>query len=460
MSKFTGRCGALLAIAVISGGVVHGADPGAAASGTPAAVPAPLTPPQMRADLVYLRDEIGSKDKSFDARGRRQFEAIICEAIDHVDSLTAPQFGLTVARALAASHNSHTAAPPYSLFHALPLRFAWFSDGLYVVKAHPDFANLIGVRVEKFGSLSAEQVLQRLSPYLSGRPEWQRASSPLWLMFLEPLYAIGASSSQEEATLTFRMKDGTAQTLMLHAAPSRDPTKNYGLWSPFIPDAQTLPGRWPHALDGLAAVPLAYQPPVDIAGQMIGGDQRILYIRSNLVDSIGSGSFDQHLAAVQQIILKEHPQNIVVDLRFNEGGDFFNTLLMSEALPNLVPQKGRVFVLVDGVTHSAAIVTAARLRYFGAGRTLFVGTPMADHGDFWAEGGNERLPNSRISVSYASQFEDWARGCTDLDKCYWASVAFGVRNVSLAPDIRVEPTFADYVAGRDPLLEAALLRAR
>ena len=449
MCMFTRRSAAPLAIVLILGGTVNASDLTAVH----------LTPAQMSSDLIFVRDEIGSKDNSFDARGRAQFQEILNEAIDHVDELTAAQFGLVVARALAASHNSHTQAYPFPLFHALPLRFWWFADGLYVVKAHPEFASLIGARVEKFGSLSAEQALEALRPYMTGRPEWQRVSSPRWLMFLEPLHAIGAGASWEEVAMTFRMKDGAVQTLAMHAAPSRDPSRNTDAWEALTPDARALPGRWPQALDGIA-VPLAYQPPVDIAAQMIGGDKRILYIRSNFVDAVGGGSFDQHLIPVQQLLLKEHPQNIVMDLRFNEGGNFFNTLLLSEALPHLVSRNGRVFVLVNAVTHSAAIVTAARLKYFGAGRTLFIGTPMSDHGDFWAEGGMERLPNSRIEVSYASQFEDWSKGCTDLDKCYWASVAFGVRNISLAPDVHAEPTFAEYVDGRDPLLDVALRLAR
>ena len=241
----------------------------------------------------------------------------------------------------------------------------------------------------------------------------------------------------------------------MHARPSPDPTSNHDLWAALIPDPQSLPGRWPHALDA-TTVPLAYQQPVDLSGEMIGGSKRVLYIRSNHIGSTGGDSFEQKMLAIQQMLLKERPTNIVVDLRLNTGGNFFNTLMLSEGLPRLVGKDGRVFVLVDGVTLSAAIVTAARLKYLGDGRTLFVGSPVADPGGFWAEGGSLNLPNSGIRVSYASQFEDWSKGCDDLDKCFWASVAFGVKNVSLTPDILVEPSFSDYAAGRDPALAAAL----
>jgi hypothetical protein len=41
--------------------------------------------------------------------------------------------------------------------HNLPLRLWWLRDGLYVIKSHPDFAELLGARVEAFGSLTAER---------------------------------------------------------------------------------------------------------------------------------------------------------------------------------------------------------------------------------------------------------------------------------------------------------------
>jgi hypothetical protein len=421
--------------------------------------PAPsLTGPQMRADLIYLRDVFGGKDKSFDARGRADFNAFIDDAVTQVDSLDVPQFALDVARAVAIPHNAHTAAQPEAFFHSMPLRLWWFSDGLYVVKAHPDFANLIGARIEKFGALAPEEALRRLQPYISGHEEWTKCYSASWLTFLEPLHAIGASTSDEKATITFRLADGTERTLPMRARPSPDPTPTHGLWAALIPDAKSLPGRWPHALDA-TTVPLTYQQPVDLSGEMISAGKHVLYIRSNYIEATGGDSFDQRIGAIQQLLLKERPTDIVVDLRLNTGGNFFNTLMLSEGLPRLVQKGGRVFVLIDGVTLSAAIVTAARLKYFGDGRTVFVGSPVADPGGFWAEGGNMTLPNSGIRVSYASQFEDWSKACDDLDKCYWASVAFGVKNVSLIPDIFVQPSFADYAAGRDPVLDTALARA-
>ena len=421
------------------------------------AVRGELSPAQMREDLVYLRDTFGARDKSFDTQDRVALNALVNDAIAHVDSLDMTHFGLLVARAVAISRNSHTAAQPLLLFHEMPLRLWWFADGLYVVKAHPDDAELIGARIDRIGDLTPEEALTRLTPYLSGHKNWVKVLSSVWLTFLEPLHAVGASQSDVEVAIAVRLANGTQKTVTLHAQPSVDPSPTRDLWGALIPDDKLLPGRWPHALDG-AATPLAYQPPVDFAGEMIGGGKRVLYIRSNVIVPLGTETFDQRMAPVLQTLMKERPTNVVMDLRLNTGGNFYNTLLLTEGLPRLVPKTGHLYVLMDGVTHSAALVTAARLKYFGEGRTVFVGSPVSDPGDFWAEGGDMTLPNSHMAVSYAAQFEDWEKGCDDLDKCFWLSVAFGVKNVSFVPDILLEPTFRDYAAGRDPVLDAVLAR--
>jgi hypothetical protein len=77
-----------------------------------------------------------------------------------------------------------------------------------------------------------------------------------------------------------------------------------------------------------------------------------------------------------------------------------------------------------------------------------------------AEGGTITLPNSRISVRHSNGFHDWGEGCSDPGTCYWPAVAFGVRGVSLEPDVRVDAMFTDYVAGRDPVLDAVMVSAK
>jgi hypothetical protein len=92
----------------------------------------------------------------------------------------------------------------------------------------------------------------------------------------------------------------------------------------------------------------------------------------------------------------------------------------------------------------------------GGDNVTLVGEPMGDGGQFWSEGKYVELPNSKIAVRYSPQFHDYETGCFDIDDCYWATVAFGPRGISISPETTVDLSFKAYAEGRDPVLETAL----
>ena len=71
------------------------------------------------------------------------------------------------------------------------------------------------------------------------------------------------------------------------------------------------------------------------------------------------------------------------------------------------------------------------------------------------KGGNAKTP-SGIELHYADGLHDWGDGCTDFRLCYWPVVVYGAAVGSLAPDIPVAMGYAQFAAGEDPTLDAAL----
>jgi hypothetical protein len=426
----------------------------------------PMTPAQMRADLVFLRDEWLPLDRSFSAAQRQEFNAVIAAAMDRVDTMQPYELELEIMRAAALAHNGHTYSPSARFIHALPVRLWWFADGLYVVSAHPDASDLLGARIEKLGNFTPAEALGAIGPFLSGTEQRIRYLSAFYLASPEVLHRIGATDAVGSAQLTFRLRDGNVQERRLNRVEAFDPgfkqpDRPYFAFSVLIPSDAALPGRWLHVLDAVAERPLTYRKAVDASLDWIGDGGKVLYVRSNQVLSSDQTPLDQKLVfgVLQNEVVVRRPRYVVVDLRLNQGGNFFNAILFTEGLPRLLPPDGRIFVLVGRATFSAALVTAVFLKANGGDRATLIGETMGDADRFWAEGARITLPNSNIEVQYANGFHDWGAGCTDLDKCYWPAVAFGVRNISLAPDVHIEPTFADYAAGRDPVLAAALARA-
>jgi len=429
-------------------------------------MPAPLTATQMREDLGVLRAQWAPFDKSFSAEQLVLLDRTIDEALVRADTLSPAEFALAIMRAAAIPRNGHTRASVGMMLHDLPIRAWWFADGLYVISVHPQFADLLGARIDAFGPLTRDAALERAAPLISGNDQRIRYLSAVYLMYPELLCHIGAAADANDVPLTLRLPDGSAHTARLGRVDSPDPGDPHDPvlrgYSVLIPDDAGMAGRWLHVLDNVPHRPAIYTPPVDLAQQWIGDGGKVLYPRSNVIQSVDQTPLDQKLlfGVLEASVVSRRPRFVIVDLRLNNGGNFFNTILFAQALPRLLPPDGRIFVLVSRATFSAALVTTAMLKGHGSDRTTLIGETMGDNSRFWAENRNVILPNSGIVLSYSMGFHDWTGGCSDPQQCYWPAVGFGTRTASLEPEVRIEPNFTDYAAGRDPVLDAALAMVR
>lgn len=222
-------------------------------------------------------------------------------------------------------------------------------------------------RVEAFGSLTPEQALARATPFISGNDQRVRYLSAIYLTTPALLRRIGAAHDLAEIPLTLSLRSGSQQSVVLTPIAAPDPSDRHESfdqgYSVLIPDDIDLAGRWPHVLDEAKHRPPIYTEPTDVSSLWMGENGRVLYIRSNHIRSIDQTMLGKKLGdIIQTSVLGKRPRFVIVNLRLNNGGDLFNTILFSRALPRLLPQDGRVFVLVSRCTFSAALVTAAMMK--------------------------------------------------------------------------------------------------
>jgi C-terminal processing protease CtpA/Prc len=191
---------------------------------------------------------------------------------------------------------------------------------------------------------------------------------------------------------------------------------------------------------------------------------RVLYVRSTSLSPYTDAPMMVQIKAyaiMEQVIRSGGaPTDVVVDLRYNGGGNFLNITNFATELVGLIGPSGHVYVITGRATNSAAIVFTALLKGQARGRTTIVGEEASDNLWFWSEGGTLQAPASKLPLHYTDGYHDWAHGCGDRSKCYWPAMFHGVAVGSIRPDKPIEMTYADYVAGRDPALEAALALAR
>ena len=85
-----------------------------------------------------------------------------------------------------------------------------------------------------------------------------------------------------------------------------------------------------------------------------------------------------------------------------------------------------------------------------------VGEPVGDRLRFWGEGRDMTLPNSGVTLHFATGLHDYARPCWGEPGCFWVMYFFPMHLKTIAPDVTIPYSFADYRALRDPVLDYVL----
>jgi hypothetical protein len=424
----------------------------------------PLTKDAVVQDLRYFRDVWASKEKAYTPEARARMLAFIDARIAGARPMERWELALIFAEAQAMSGNNHTdSGYPYAegLFRTLPISFWDFPEGFVVTRAHPDFRRLLGARIVSIGGVPAPEAARRVGRYVSGTAQRRKYVTPTWLTRLEVLASAGLANADSSA-FELVLADGSRETVNLGAAPTPDPAGRSETWrSSMVPGKG--PNPWPHVLDAVPEVPPFAAPPDELTARRLYGG-KVLVVRSTSLSpytdnpaAVVGKAYD----IVDEVVKSGTiPKDVVVDLRYNGGGNFLNIVDFATELTGLVGEDGRVWVITGRTTNSAAIVFTALLKANGKGRTKIVGEEVSDNLTFWSEGGRLEAPASKLRLSYTDGYHDWAHGCTDLARCYWPVVFHGVAVGTLSPDVPVETTFAEYAAGKDPAMDRILAAIR
>jgi hypothetical protein len=156
----------------------------------------------------------------------------------------------------------------------------------------------------------------------------------------------------------------------------------------------------------------------------------------------------------------DRPRTIVLDLRFDQGGNFTKTASLMKHLTTLSDSIEHVYILTSAWTFSAGNVSVALAKEHGANKVTLIGEPVGDRIRIWAEGGSLTLPHSGLSIGFATGLHDYSQSCFGERGCFWVMYFYPMHVQSFAPDMVVPYNFDDYVGLRDPASERARELAR
>ncbi len=382
-----------------------------------------LDPVKAAADLRTLATELAARHHNLFFRlPRERWDRLVEEAGRGLSSLDRAGLAVRLARLVAAAGDGHTELGLDGIpgFGRLPLVFERFDDGLFITGIDDAHAAFRGKRVTHLGKLEVAAAVAAVEPLIShDNAGSQSVRVGTYLAIPEVLTTLGITHPSGPVRIT--TDDG--QSLELTRVASWKAVR----WA-VPPGPVALHQRKSHL-----AYWNDYLP-----------EHRTLYFKYNrCADDPAVGMTFAKLVERTLAFPKQKPvERFVLDLRDNGGGDsrIAAPLIDALAADPALNRRGRLFVLIGRRTFSSAVLNTLELRR--RTQALLVGEPTGGRPNHHGEVKTFRLPHTGWSVRHSTKYftTDLVTGDPD----------------ALVPDLPVALTGADWLAGRDPVLDAAL----
>ncbi|NQY99013.1 MAG: hypothetical protein HRT82_17815 [Henriciella sp.] len=412
-----------------------------------------------RQDANFL-STLTKYDRAFSDSARQSFETRIAEIEAAADDLSAAEFYLSIAEAVAFADNGHTNVsiyPQHTEFRTIGARLYRFRDGVHIVSAAPDKVPYLGRRVIAIDGTPIEALISDLGRYRGGNEAWRELHSLYIIESPELFAASGHGKSPDVLELTLESKAGILETVRFEGISPENPNDMdwRSAWQSLVPTGATKGFKsWRHVFGHVDSeqLPRYLVKPSEPLSYALEGNG--LYIRA----LPGFKAGDQSIQQAYKGMLAEYEVGsldyLVVDFRLHDGGDYTKSMAFAKSAPQSVKPDGKVYIITGPNTFSAGIVTVAMLKYYSGERAMVIGEQMGDREQFWAERGSRfSLPNSGYSINYATGYHNWESGCKGDKYCYTMNVKHEVPAGSLATQAEISQTFDSYQRGEDVVLD-------
>ncbi len=379
-------------------------------------------------DLTYFAGQFSGEQKDFGKLfPKDQFDAELTTLRESVSHSSDAEIILGLMRLVASGHVSHDSVRLGSMaFHRLPLSLYWFSDGLGVGAAAEEYKQALGARIIRIGSMTPEQLELAAAPYIAFENDtWLHQQSAIYLMIEEVLQHFKLTDPDGNVEITLAKADGKPFSLVV--APRE--------WS--------AKGASVSATDEFhTPVALYRKQPGSFYWYEYLPDSQTLYIQYNRCQNDPKLSFKDFSKGLFEFADTHPIQRTIVDLRFNSGGDsrVIGPLESGLKSRSLLVARGHLYSLIGRNTFSSGLLAAMDFR--DDFHAILIGEPTGGKPNSYGEVKTIKLPNSGIEIMCTMKF---FRLMTNSDP------------PALMPDITVAArSLEDYLAGRDPVLDAAL----
>ncbi len=370
----------------------------------------PMTAEKWRADIDFFARELPKRHKNaFHAITREQFAAEVASLRARAGQANDDEMIVGLMRIAAMVGDGHTYVHLPSNIHQFPITVARIEGTHRIVRGAGPAAELVGGKLVRIDDTPIDEAIARIRTIL---PQDESevllaASTPYWCSIAEVLHGLGVVKSAAAARFTAVLDDGSERSV----------------------DVSSI---------GIAAKPewrtAAASPPLYRQRQEEGfwftwlAEAGTVYVSFRKYDDLRSKSRELWS------FVDGHPvQKIAIDLRQNGGGDF--TVGRKYLVDELARRpKLRGYVITGARTFSAALKNAIDFREIA--HATLVGETIGERPNSYSENDEMTLPHTRMEVSYSTRY-----------------YKFLPDDRLVTPEKEILPTWADWVAGRDPVLD-------
>ncbi len=386
-----------------------------------------MTPAKWQEDLEYLASELPHKHKNlFFKMTEKEWAGYIQHLKDQIPAMTNSEVMVGLKRLFAPIGDQHTDIDVFQSdqLTALPLIMYWFKDGIYVIGASQEYKNILSCRIVKVDDVDIDKACTAVSTlFCYDNDSGRKKNLPVFLNAPDFMKSLKLILTTDYVSLT--LKDGEGKSIVVKIKPVANGT-----------DADMLFAR----SETVDTIPLHMRNIGQAYWVKYLEKENLVYFQYNQCNDMTDYPFDKMLSALSEILEEHSDARLVIDLRHNTGGSSALLDPFIDSLKNSgdLNRKGRLFVITGRQTFSSAVLNAARLRY--ETNAIFVGEAATGSPNHFGEVKSFTLPNSKLKVSYSTKYFQYSKEAAD----------------SIATDIPVEPTFAEYLNGVDPVLDAII----
>ncbi|HMI04858.1 MAG TPA: hypothetical protein VK541_20385 [Pedobacter sp.] len=366
-------------------------------------------------DLEFLKKTLPVKHTNLFAKiTQPDFEAKVGAIISRADNLNYETFTTELFKLMVSIGDEHTFVEP-KFTKVLPIQFGLFKEGLFVTGIDSANSAFLQAKLVAINNNSVNNVISLFKEVIQS--ENQSYFDDHFLHFINNpafLKGLGIIDSDGEAEFTLVDKNNKHIKIKLAAIQDKD----------------------------IANVKLAFANSDLLSKKKKGNywsdydsERKTLYFNYNECRDEQNNPFEKFNNELFTLIASQQPVKIVLDLRYNNGGNSGVLYPFIEKIKDsYLNQKGKFFVLIGKQTFSSAVMNAVELKKNS--NAMFIGEATSGNINHYGEVRGFSLPKSKIVIAHSTRYWETWKG----------------KKGPLKPDTDVKYSIKNYIDGRDEAL--------